>query len=140
MPLFAILLSFTEKQRCSKQYKGKQKILKLKNSGFLLFLRNIRFIIVKLIIRKTQRGNSDEFYILMKGKYGEECADYFAKELSFDKDLENFKNSDFYLLNVEDIDEVANGYFSDLSKIEDVKAEVALFWLNKINSKHINLR
>jgi len=42
-------------------------------------------------------------------------------------------------LGSDSIEEAANNYFKDLSTIEDVKAQVALFWLNKINSEKINL-
>jgi len=75
----------------------------------------------------------------MKEKFGEESAEYFIEALSFGDDVEDFKNSDFYLLNAEDIEEVANDYFPNSSAVEDVKAEVAQFWLNKINSHNINL-
>lgn len=82
---------------------------------------------------------SNEFWNLMQEKYGEECADYFAQQLSFDEDWVSFKNSDFYGLNIESIEEVAEKYFNDSSKVDDVKSHVALFWLKKINSMKINL-
>lgn len=87
----------------------------------------------------VQPIHSNEFYNLMKEKYGADCADYCIKELSFDDDLESFKTSDFYLLNAENIEEVVNGYFPNSSTVDDVKAEVARFWLNKINSHNIKL-
>ena len=87
----------------------------------------------------VQPIHSNEFYNLMKEKFGEESAEYFIEALSFGDDVEDFKNSDFYLLNAEDIEEVANDYFPNSSAVEDVKAEVAQFWLNKINSHNINL-
>ncbi|MBL0132845.1 MAG: hypothetical protein IPP79_01940 [Chitinophagaceae bacterium] len=77
---------------------------------------------------------SNQFYNLIKEKFGEECADFCIAALAVNEDAENFKNSDFYLLNVESIEEVANKYFNNSKKVEDVKAEVALFWLTKINS------
>lgn len=82
---------------------------------------------------------SNEFWSLMKEQYSGECADYFAQQLSFDSDWEGFKNSDLYLLNTRGIDKVAEKYFSDFPKVNDVKAYVALFWLKKINSMKINL-
>lgn len=87
----------------------------------------------------VQPIHSNEFYNLMREKFGEESAEYCIEALSFGDDLESFKNSDFYLLNAENIEEVANDYFPNSSTVEDVKAEVAQFWLNKINSHNINL-
>ncbi|GEP89317.1 hypothetical protein SAMN05660909_00418 [Chitinophaga terrae (ex Kim and Jung 2007)] len=82
---------------------------------------------------------SNEFCNLIKEKYGDECSNYFAKALSSDEDWEDFKNSDFYLLNADSIEEVANDYFPNSSNVEDVKAEVAKFWLNKVNSHEYRL-
>lgn len=87
----------------------------------------------------VQPIHSNEFYNLLNEKYGAECADYCIAELSFGDDLESFKTSDFYLLNAENIEEVANDYFQNSSKVEDLKAEIARLWLNKINSQNIKL-
>ena len=87
----------------------------------------------------VQPIHSNEFYNLLNEKYGAECADYCIAELSFGDDLESFKTSDFYLLNAENIEDVANEYFQNSSKVEDLKAEIAKFWLNKINSQNIKL-
>jgi hypothetical protein len=81
---------------------------------------------------------SNDFCNLMKEKYSEECSNYFAKALSSDKAWENFKKLDFSF-NANRIEEVANNYFSNSSQVEDVKAEVAKFWLDKINSADIKL-
>ena len=82
---------------------------------------------------------SNEFFSLMTEKHGEECSDYFARALSHNEDWEDFKKSDFYLLNADSIEEVANEYFFDSSKVNNVKADVAKFWLDKINSREIRL-
>jgi hypothetical protein len=82
---------------------------------------------------------SNEFYNLLKEKYGEACADYFIGELSFNDDIESFKTNDFYLINAEQIEEVANDYFPNSSTVEELKADVAQFWLEKMNSHNINL-
>lgn len=87
----------------------------------------------------VQPIHSNEFYNLLKEKYGEDCADYCIEELSFGDDLESFKTSDFYLLNAENIEEVANDYFPNSSTVEDLKVEVARLWLEKINSHNIKL-
>jgi hypothetical protein len=75
---------------------------------------------------------SNEFYKIMKKKFGKESADYCIKALSFGN-LEDFKNGDF-ILDAKDIEDTANKYFPNSSTVEDVKAEVARFWLDKINS------
>lgn len=77
---------------------------------------------------------SNEFCNLMTKEYGEECSDYFAKSLSHNKDWQDFKKSDFYLLNADSIEEVAVEYFSDSVKVDEVKIAVAKYWLDKINS------
>ena len=87
----------------------------------------------------TSPIHSNEFYNLLTEKYGAECADYCIEELSFGDDLESFKTYDFYLLNAENIEEVANDYFQNSSTVEDLKAEIARLWLDKINSHNIKL-
>lgn len=87
----------------------------------------------------TSPIHSNEFYNLLKKNYGAECADYCIEKLSFGDDLESFKTSDFYILNAENIEEVANDYFQNSSTVEDLKAEIAKLWLDKINSTQIRL-
>jgi len=87
----------------------------------------------------VQPIHSNEFYNMMKEKYGEDCADYCIEALSFDDDIESFKNFDFYSLNAEKIEVVANEYFDDLTIVENVKAAVAKYWLDKINSHDIRI-
>jgi hypothetical protein len=82
---------------------------------------------------------SNQFWILIRDMFGEKCADALIERLSFDEDWEEFKSSDFYLLNSDHIEEAVFGYFLDSSKVEDVKKAVAKFWLNKINSQEIKL-
>lgn len=82
---------------------------------------------------------SNELWNLMMEKFGEKCADSFVKRLSVDEDWEDLKNSDFYLLDIDEIEDLAVQYFNDSSKVEDLKAEVALFWLKKMNSIKIDL-
>lgn len=82
---------------------------------------------------------SNQFWSLMNKMFGEKCADDLIKELCHDENWEDFKNSDFYLLNSQHIEEVASGYFSNPKQVEEVKAEVAKFWLEDINSHNIRL-
>lgn len=81
---------------------------------------------------------SNEFYNILKRKYGIECADYFAEILSPDN-LESFKTDDYYILDAKRIEDMANDYFQNPSKVEDLKIEIAQLWLNKINSREIKL-
>ena len=60
---------------------------------------------------------SNEFCDLIQEHYGETCADYFAKQLSFDGNWIDFKESDYYSISAESIEEVANKYFNDLSMV-----------------------
>lgn len=85
----------------------------------------------------TQPICSNELYILLKEKFGEESAEYFNKALCFDGNLDEFKNAENYLVHSEDIEETANDYFPNKSTVEDLKAEVSRFWLNKVNSIRI---
>lgn len=82
---------------------------------------------------------SNQFWNLMNKKFGEKCADDLIKELSHDENWEEFKKSDFYLLNSEHIEEVATAYFSNPKQVEEVKLGVAKFWLDEINSHVIRL-
>lgn len=80
---------------------------------------------------------SNQFWTLMNDKFGKKSADDLIKELCHDGNWEKFKKSDFYLLNSEHIEEVATEYFSKPKLIEEVKMEVAKFWLDKVNSYNI---
>lgn len=82
---------------------------------------------------------ANEFYNLIKEKFGETSANYCIKRLSFGENLKSFKESNSHILSAEDIEEVLNEHFLDSLIIEDIKAEIALFWLNKINSYNIKL-
>ena len=93
--------------------------------------------LVDYIISDPIRSN--ELWSLMKEEYGEECADYFAQQLSFDEDWIAFKNADFYVLNITSIENVAEQYFNEPLHIKDLKVQIALFWLKKINSTKIDL-
>lgn len=87
----------------------------------------------------TQPILSSEFSNLIKNMYGELETEYFAKQLCFDDDWQDFIESDFYLLDGEDIERVASERFDDPAMVEDLKNAVALFWLNKINAEKITL-
>jgi len=82
---------------------------------------------------------SNEFWGLMQEHYGKQHADSFFRQLFDDQHLEKSKTSNSYLLYAENIEEVAENYFKDSLKVNDVKAHIALFWLKKINSQKINL-
>jgi hypothetical protein len=83
---------------------------------------------------------SNDFYNLMKNKFGNDCADNLSKVLCFgNTDLESFKDYNCYLLDAKSIEEAAKSYFDDISKVENVKCEVSKFWLNKINERTIKL-
>lgn len=82
---------------------------------------------------------SNQFWDLMNKMFGEKCADDLIKELCYDEKWEEFKKSDFYLLNSDQIEEVAASYFSNPKQVEEVKLGVAKFWLDKINSHNIIL-
>jgi hypothetical protein len=82
---------------------------------------------------------SNQFWNLMNEKFDEKCADDLIKGLSHDENWEEFKKSDFYLLNSEHIEEVATEYFSNPKQVEEVKLGVAKFWLDEINSHNIRL-
>lgn len=86
-----------------------------------------------------QPAISNEFYQLMIDLYGEECADFFVKNLSAENDRENFKKYAWYIVEVDSLERVAYKYFNNPSKIEDLKANIALSWLRKVNSIKINL-
>ncbi len=83
--------------------------------------------------------HSDQFCQLMEKNYDEDCANFFAKKLSFDDDWEELKNSHSYIIDSVSIEEIAGEYFSDSSEIENVKMNVALFWLKDVNSEVIDL-
>ncbi len=82
---------------------------------------------------------SNQFWTLMNDKFGEKPADDLIKELCHDENWEEFKKSDFYLLNSEHIEEVATEYFQNSKLVAEVKMEIARFWLNDINSHSIRL-
>lgn len=82
---------------------------------------------------------SNEFWSLMNDHFGQECADTLIKKWCHDDNWEDYKNLDFYLIGSDSIEEVSENYFNDSKKVNNVKALVALFWLEKINSQKINL-
>jgi len=82
---------------------------------------------------------SKEFWTLMQELYDDRCADLFLQKLFHDDDWEKYRDSNTYLVNAKEIEGIAKEYFSDLSQVENVKAQVASQWLKKINSKKIIL-
>lgn len=87
----------------------------------------------------VQPIKSNQFWSLIEKRFGAKCADDMIKELSFDDNWEDLKTHDFYLLNSESIEQVANNYFRDQVKTDEIKILVAKHWLDEINSHEIRL-
>lgn len=82
----------------------------------------------------VQPIKSNQFWSLIEKRFGAKCADDLIKDLCSDDNWEDFKNHDFYLLNSESIEQVANNYFRDQAQTDEIKILVAKHWLDKINS------
>jgi hypothetical protein len=82
---------------------------------------------------------SNQYWSIVEERFGTKCADDMIKELSFADNWEDFKKDDFYGLDTESIEQVANGYFRDQAKTDAIKILVAKRWLDEINSHEIEL-
>ncbi len=83
--------------------------------------------------------HSNELWNLLHSLYGNQCADFFLQKLSRGENWEEYKISDFFLLEAKGIERIATQYFNDISKVDDIKSQIALAWLQKINSHRISL-
>lgn len=114
------------------------KVLNILNNKIILKdVDNLKF--EEFIIDQPIRTN--ELYQLLNENFGNVYGEMFMNKLAneYDFDLNSIKNHDFYLVDAEEILQIAKTFFDNHNSIEIFKKEISFFWYKRISTEYNDL-